>query len=192
MIFIDGSNLLCEISRRYDLGYTENYKPPPASLLTLADTLINRAIDAGSASFNLIRSYWFGSIQGDDASVRATEQRLRELKYEPRLIKKPSAQRLEKGVDLALGIEMLVHAFHQNYDIGILIAGDKDYVQLVDEVKRFGQVVWGMFFATEAIGELPFDEFREIQSSTSDAHDTVESLLERVRQDLDCIRKGGA
>jgi len=41
---------------------------------------------------------------------------------------------------------MLVNAFQQNCDELVLLAGDEDYVELVEEVKRYGQKVNGIFF----------------------------------------------
>ena len=39
-----------------------------------------------------------------------------------------------------------MHAFLNNYDAAVLIAGDGDYVPLVQEVKRLGKVVYLEFF----------------------------------------------
>ncbi len=36
---------------------------------------------------------------------------------------------------------MLCHAFQDNYDFAILVAGDGDYVPLLGELKRFGKTV---------------------------------------------------
>jgi uncharacterized LabA/DUF88 family protein len=41
---------------------------------------------------------------------------------------------------------MLTHAFMNNYDTAVLVAGDGDYVPLVEEVKRFGKRVVLHFF----------------------------------------------
>ena len=62
--------------------------------------------------------------------------------FEPVLFQKRDGR--EKGVDIALTKEMLVNALHQNFDIGFLFAGDKDYVSLVSEVKRYGPRVWSV------------------------------------------------
>ena len=60
----------------------------------------------------------------------------------------------EKGVDISLTREMLVHAFQRNSLESILVAGDEDYVPLVNEVKRYGQRVLGYFFRRATSQEL--------------------------------------
>jgi len=46
---------------------------------------------------------------------------------------------------------MLSHAFLNNYDVATLIAGDADYVPLVEEVKRLGKVVYVLFFVSNGL-----------------------------------------
>jgi len=48
---------------------------------------------------------------------------------------------VEKGVDTFLTIDMLSHAFKDNYDTGILVSGDEDFTVLVDVVKDMGKHV---------------------------------------------------
>ena len=59
--------------------------------------------------------------------------------------------RPSKGVDIALTCDMLSHASHDNYDVAVLIAGDGDYVPLVDEVKRLGKLVHLVFFQSTGL-----------------------------------------
>lgn len=47
---------------------------------------------------------------------------------------------------LACVLDMLSHAFRGNYEAAVLIAGDADYVPLVEEVKRLGKNVYRSFF----------------------------------------------
>jgi len=44
-------------------------------------------------------------------------------------------------VDITLATDMLSHAFNDNYEVVVLVAGDEDYVPLVQEVKRTGKQV---------------------------------------------------
>jgi uncharacterized LabA/DUF88 family protein len=48
---------------------------------------------------------------------------------------------VEKGVDTFIVIDMLSHAFKDNYDTAILISGDEDFTVLVDTVKDLGKHV---------------------------------------------------
>ncbi len=61
--------------------------------------------------------------------------------FEPHVFKKNAANQKTKGVDIQLTNDMLSHAFRDNYDSAVLIAGDGDYVPLVQEVKRLGKRV---------------------------------------------------
>jgi len=45
---------------------------------------------------------------------------------------------------------MLSHAFFDNYDDAVLVAGDGDYVPLIQEVKRLGKNVFVSFFGDGA------------------------------------------
>lgn len=47
----------------------------------------------------------------------------------------------QKGVDTLIAVHMLVGAFTGIYDVGVLIAGDADFVPVVREVRRRGVMV---------------------------------------------------
>lgn len=47
----------------------------------------------------------------------------------------------QKGVDTLMAVDMLVGAFSSLFDIAILVAGDADFVPVVEEVKRRGIMV---------------------------------------------------
>ena len=47
----------------------------------------------------------------------------------------------QKGVDVQLAVDMLVGAFEEAYDVAVLLAGDADFVPVVEEVKRHGVLV---------------------------------------------------
>ena len=103
---------------------------------------------------------------------------LRGLKFEPVLFKRRKGR--EKGVDIALTKEVLVNAFNQNFDIGCLLAGDEDYVGLVNEAKRYGPVLMGAFFSSQGLSptlRLAFDDFRDL-----DRHQpTTEQYLPEIK-----------
>jgi uncharacterized LabA/DUF88 family protein len=42
----------------------------------------------------------------------------------------------QKGVDVQIAVDMLVGAFQGAYDVAVLLAGDADFVPVVEEVKR--------------------------------------------------------
>jgi uncharacterized LabA/DUF88 family protein len=49
-------------------------------------------------------------------------------------------------VDISLATDMLTQAHKKNYGIAILIAGDSDYIPLVEAVKSEGSIVYLWFF----------------------------------------------
>jgi uncharacterized LabA/DUF88 family protein len=164
MVFIDGTNFLSQIGRVLNITFQAH--KPPFSAFDLAAELIRR-IQNGISRDNTIlqhpaiRSFWFGSYKGDEAYHIELIEYLRLRGFEPVLFKMKNKQ--EKGVDIALTRQMLLNSFQQNYDVGLVIAGDEDYVELINDVKRFGIVVHGSFF--EGLGlsrelKLTFDYFR--------------------------------
>lgn len=56
-------------------------------------------------------------------------------------IKRRKDQGKEKGIDMAIAMEMLICAYNGFYDEAILVADDGDYCQLIREVQRVGKKV---------------------------------------------------
>ncbi len=98
-----------------------------------------------------IRSFYYTSVTGDEPRLLDTRQRLRDLGFNPQVFKKTKDK--SKGVDIALAKDLLVNAFFDNYDVAVLIAGDGDYVPLIEEVKRQGKVVYLVFFRDEGLNQ---------------------------------------
>ncbi len=165
MFFIDGSNFLNQLS--HTLGIEFSAHKPPASAVYCANNIIKSAFNYGE--FNIIRRYWFGSVQGTEKDVTQIKEILSNQHFDPIILKKNKGKS-EKGVDISLTIEMLVNAFNQNYDIGILIAGDEDYLGLVQEVKRYGQQVFTGFF------EKGFSKKLRLSSDVSRFFNNIEAL----------------
>jgi CxxC-x17-CxxC domain-containing protein len=68
-----------------------------------------------------------------------------------------------KSVDGRLIFDMIVGAQRDNYDIAVLASGDRDYVPVVQEVKRLKKTVWVASFSSafasslKAAADLPID-----------------------------------
>lgn len=148
MMFVDGTNILVELSKYTQKNFRAD-KPPFAALETVA-LLLREIYKFNPLPFT--RRYWFASYNGDEEYYFKYREKLRSTGFEPVLFKKRGGR--EKGVDIALTREMLVNAFNQNFDHGIIVAGDEDYVSLVNEVKRYGQTIEGMFFEKGLSKEL--------------------------------------
>lgn len=50
----------------------------------------------------------------------------------------PNERPYEKGVDVKLATDMVVHGSQGNYDAAVLVSGDSDYADAVQAVKNFG------------------------------------------------------
>jgi hypothetical protein len=142
MVFVDGSNLIRGIARQIGIedqlakSKINLHRNPPKSVLELVNIFSKLAIEG--VPFNqVIRRPWFGSYTGDNEFYFGLCEILRSFNFEPHLYKAEGEQ--EKGVDIGLTLNMLLNAFNKNFEIGLLIAGDADYLELVKEVKRFGQ-----------------------------------------------------
>ncbi len=92
-------------------------------------------------SVNLIRTYYFTSAIGSPDLLTEIEDRLIELGVEEPHVFKKTKGKGSKQVDITLAVSSLTHAQKGNYRIAILIAGDEDYVPLVEAIKREGLIV---------------------------------------------------
>ncbi len=171
MVFVDGTNLLTELAKFLGLEFRPD--KPPTAILDLSATLVHlhHYYDVPAH-----RVYWFGSYTGSDEDRDAIEDALRKQRVEATLFKRRETR--EKGVDIGLTKEMLVHAFHRNCDRSVLVAGDEDYVGLVNEVKRYGQNVHGLFFNGPPLSphlHRALDAFTDLGSLTNH-HNAVEKV----------------
>jgi uncharacterized LabA/DUF88 family protein len=149
MLFVDGENLTFraqELAKRKDARY-------PAGDWHAVDKFIwcpnisplanyfGRDIQG---DYTGQRAYYYTSVCGDDPAIEDIETKLWQMKFTPKVFKKTKQQDKAKGVDIALTIDMLSHAFMNHYQIAVLLSGDGDYIPLVEEVKRLGKrvVVW--------------------------------------------------
>jgi len=179
MTFIDGSNLLRAIGTQIGVDIRSDKPSDPA--LRLAAEIIRILHERLGKNtfcygFKQIRSYWFGAIKGNDAYEGSLRDKLRSLGFEPVIFKQKGGK--EKRVDLAVAREMLIHAFSHNYDLALLVAGDEDYVDLVNDLKRLGPRVIGSFFETGLSNELKvsFDYFHELHIWGDQRHKLVSEL----------------
>lgn len=145
MIFIDGSNLYHSLK--------EHFKRTDIDIGRFCQKLLDRR--------RLIRIYYYNAQVGRRqeperyqdqqaffASIRAIpycELRLGRLVY----TNWPTAPPYEKGIDIQLTTDLLTHSFKNNYDVGILVAGDSDYVGAVQAVKDNGKNVEVALFGKE-------------------------------------------
>ncbi|HYA39753.1 MAG TPA: NYN domain-containing protein [Syntrophobacteraceae bacterium] len=157
MVFVDGSNFIAQLIKERSLSCRAD-KPNPA-YYQIAWEILWKIACLGPQPKEIIRAYWFGSYKGNDQDCLEYCKTLRASHFDPVLFRLHNSR--EKGVDIALTKEMLVNAFHTNFEVGLLVAGDEDYVGLVKEVKRYGASIQGAFFESglSPYLRLEFDEF---------------------------------
>jgi len=69
-----------------------------------------------------------------------------DIKYGHLVISKKEGTR-QKGVDTLIAIDMITKAFQGQYHYAVLLAGDADFIPIVDAVKHVGPIVVGAFFS---------------------------------------------
>jgi uncharacterized LabA/DUF88 family protein len=147
MVFIDGNNLyhsLKHVMGRTNLNFQE-----------FSNRLINGR--------QLIRAYYYNAPlnkDDDEEKFRMQQSFFDSLDSVPYLTKKfgrlekrivkqtlpdgtfvSTPTYVEKGVDTHIVIDMLSHAYKDNYDTAILVSGDEDFSELVERVKDLGKHV---------------------------------------------------
>lgn len=63
----------------------------------------------------------------------------------------------QKGVDSLIAIDMLTKAYQGHYDVGILVAGDSDFIEIVKSVKDTGVNIMGAYFQDRMPKELVYE-----------------------------------
>jgi hypothetical protein len=91
------------------------------------------------------RAYYYTSVVGDERKLKRVRLAIRALGFEPNVFKKVKGVK-SKGVDVSLATAVVSHAYRHSYDVAYLIAGDGDYVPMVEEAKRAGRKVVVVFF----------------------------------------------
>lgn len=130
MIFIDGSNMYHNLMNTFGKA-TINYHKFSLKLT--------------GPERELVRTYYYNCPidQDKDPNAYKAQQRfLNSLSNTPylevrlgRLQRKIDGTVIEKGVDVKISVDMITKAFKNQYDVAILVSGDADFVEVVQEVK---------------------------------------------------------
>ncbi|HUU10833.1 MAG TPA: NYN domain-containing protein [Phycisphaerae bacterium] len=133
-LFIDGSNLYHGMK----------------AILGRTDLDFRRFVQWVVGERRLIRTYYYNApVSARHEPQRAASQQrffdsLRRIPYfdirlgrlEPR-----GDTFVEKGVDIAIAVDMLSMAFHNAYDTAVLVSGDGDFVKALNAVRDLGKHV---------------------------------------------------
>lgn len=153
MLFVDGENFTIQAERRLkelDAAiesvaeiYSKGVYFWPKGILSHWGTTWSNHVNVARIAE---RNYYYSSVTGNDADIDSARDALRSIRFTPVIFKKKQGTRA-KGVDVCLTKDLLVNAFHNNYDVAVLVAGDGDYVPVIEEVQRFGKHVVVSFFS---------------------------------------------
>lgn len=132
-IFIDGSNL-------YHCLQNDHGK---------ASIDYQKLVEALRGDRKLMRAYYYNAQQDQTTDAGKAQQKffnyLHSVPYFQvklgRLESRPGGAVVEKGVDIALAVDILELAYCDAYDTAILVSGDADFAIVVEAVKRRGKHV---------------------------------------------------
>ena len=165
MLFVDGENLAI----RFGKMLQAKGEGVPAHLSFEPNTYVwsskLNTINAPFFELDVIRRYYYTSVSGDAPRIERVEAALKAAGFEaPRVFKKARGGRT-KRVDISLATEMLTHAHRDNYEVAVLVAGDEDYVPLVEALAAEGIVVWLAFVESGLSSKLKLKADRYIDLS---------------------------
>jgi uncharacterized LabA/DUF88 family protein len=133
VIFIDGANLLH--------GLSDDFDRIDVDFELLAQKLVGDR--------RLSRVYYYTALPNqnrDKERYQKSQKFLNALNKKPyfkvvlgRLETRPNGIYVEKGVDIALAVDMLDLAYHNIYDTAVIISGDGDFSKAVEVVQRMGK-----------------------------------------------------
>jgi uncharacterized LabA/DUF88 family protein len=152
MLFIDLQNVL----RSVDPMKAEGLQ---LDLYHLAVLLIGTRQAVGAYVFDTRLPF------GREDRLRRIHDRLRYLGFRVVAREAYDEQRREqKEVDVALACEMLAHAFRDNYDVAILVSGDRDFIPAMQHVQSSGKRVEVAAFSNSVSEEMKrsADRFHEL------------------------------
>jgi len=156
MIFIDGGYLR--------EGLRMNFKDDRISVEGFQNLIwyLMNLVGYGNIKGELIRTYYYDAIVNESEKEKREEQKLffDTLRAAPfctvrlgRLVKTVEGYR-QKGVDILMAIDMITKAYENQYDIAILLAGDGDFVDLVEAVKDAGKRIYGAYLEEHVSKDL--------------------------------------
>lgn len=89
---------------------------------------------------NVVKSYVYTSQVCDSVRTRMFDD-LEKSNFEVHRIPTVEKYHQEKCVDISLGVEMLYQSTLDEFDIAIILSGDKDYIPAIEKTKLIGKQV---------------------------------------------------
>ncbi len=136
MVFVDGENLSIRS------GKLLSKEPDPEHVGYEKDVYIwSSILNKGLGFYNVLRKYYYTSANGDRDKLLELEDAIGALGIEAARVFPRPRGRNSKQVDISLTTDMLSHAYRDNFDIAILVSGDRDFVPVVNAVCAEGKIV---------------------------------------------------
>jgi len=152
MIFIDGSNLYHETDR-FQKGLRIDFEK-------LRDILAD--------GFDLVRTFYYASRPPNPTSEQeGFFKKMGYLGFKTRI--KPLRESYadngrrevrEKGVDVALATDLVANGMRRSFDWAIVVSGDQDYCEAIEQVQSQGLRVQVSFFRHAMADELKLNADR--------------------------------
>lgn len=157
MMFVDGENLTIraqKVAAQGNVPLTEGPHFRRDVFFWLPGILATQRLTSGgqvALQPQAVRSFYYTSAVGDDVLLQDVRERLWDIGFTPQVFKRGPGDRRAKAVDISLARDMLSNAFLGNFEAAVLVAGDGDYVPIVQEVQRLGKVVYVLFLRAEGL-----------------------------------------
>lgn len=141
MVFVDGENLAV---RYGNLLRSKSESAPTHVIYEPGVYVWSTGLNNICYWNGVIRRHYYTSVGGDAAKITETIDMLKAAGIQAPNVFKKTKNKGSKRVDISLATDMLTHAARKNYEIAVLVAGDEDYVPLVEAVKGEGRrvVLW--------------------------------------------------
>ncbi len=140
MVFVDGENLAIRYaSMLKDKAPEDHVVFEPNVFVWTPFANVQHHVNC-----EIVRRYYYTSVQGDDTRQDEIEEKLKAIGIEAPCVFKKAKGKRSKRVDISLATDMLTHAYRKNCNLAILVAGDEDYMPLVEAVMAEGRrvVLW--------------------------------------------------
>jgi uncharacterized LabA/DUF88 family protein len=159
MIFIDGGylrKLFKDLFGRDDIDFTRVSR----YLIKLYNGYPQNMFRA-----NLIRTYYYDGLPDSEKDSdgflkqKTYIEDIKRLNFNVSValgeaVKEADGRFRQKGVDVLLAIDALSMAYENQYQSGLFLLGDRDFIPLLEAVKMTGKKVYGFFYIENVSREL--------------------------------------
>jgi uncharacterized LabA/DUF88 family protein len=182
LTLVDGSNLLIELGKQTQFNAKIRASDHDFDAIALGNYVVHKAINNAylGTGYTRYRTVWIASASGTDERRIEIRERLRSHGLDSQIF--ATRGKREKQVDAAVIRELLYGASQKSFDCCVLVAGDRDYLDVVKDVKRLGIVVFVAFFESSIDRELKLEADRFFPLSvgaTGDYETMLHNLTER-------------